>query len=164
MLTKLIVIRGNSGAGKSTVAEALRKSLPSSVIVSQDTIRREILNVKDVPGNLSIGLLKEIINYSDDKCNFIILEGILKRSIYENMLYELAINFRSRIFFYYIDLSLSDTIIRHQSRGKSVLFGDDSMSRWYLKCDYLTALNEHLFSVEHSLHDILFKIESDVTR
>ena len=42
--TRLIVLRGNSGSGKSTVAKALREAYGRGVAwVSQDLIRRTIL-------------------------------------------------------------------------------------------------------------------------
>lgn len=48
--TRLIVIRGNSGSGKSTVAKALRETYGSGVAwVSQDLIRRIILKERIGP-------------------------------------------------------------------------------------------------------------------
>jgi predicted kinase len=46
--TRLIVLRGNSGSGKSTVARALREAYGRGIArVSQDLIRRIILKEKD---------------------------------------------------------------------------------------------------------------------
>jgi predicted kinase len=46
--TRLIVLRGNSGSGKSTVARALREAYGRGIAwVSQDLIRRIILEEKD---------------------------------------------------------------------------------------------------------------------
>lgn len=43
--TRLVVIRGNSGTGKSTVALRLRAKWPAQplVVVGQDVVRRTIL-------------------------------------------------------------------------------------------------------------------------
>ena len=50
-MTKLIVIRGNSGSGKSSLAlslrEALVKSGTKSALISQDYFRRTMLKVKE---------------------------------------------------------------------------------------------------------------------
>lgn len=55
--TRLIVLRGNSGSGKSTVATALREAYGHGVAwVSQDLIRRTILKEQDRPGGVNIGL------------------------------------------------------------------------------------------------------------
>jgi predicted kinase len=62
---RLIVIRGNSGAGKSTVAKALREVCGRGVAwVSQDLIRRIILKEKDQPGAANIGLIDQVARYS----------------------------------------------------------------------------------------------------
>src|SRR5215469_16547178 len=54
--TRLIVLRGNSGSGKSTVAKALREVYGRGVAwVSQDLIRRIILKEKDQPARSCAG-------------------------------------------------------------------------------------------------------------
>lgn len=45
---KLIILRGNSGSGKTTVARALqRKFGRNTLFLSQDTVRREMLWAHD---------------------------------------------------------------------------------------------------------------------
>ena len=45
---KLIILRGNSGSGKTTIAKGLQKKLGhGTMLISQDVVRREILYVKD---------------------------------------------------------------------------------------------------------------------
>lgn len=54
--TRLIVLRGNSASGKSSVAAAVRERYSRGVaLVSQDTLRREVLRERDVPGGAHIG-------------------------------------------------------------------------------------------------------------
>ena len=61
---KLIVLRGNSGSGKTTVAKELQKVLGSNtMLISQDVIRRDMLNVKDGKDTLAIPLLMELLRY-----------------------------------------------------------------------------------------------------
>ena len=55
-------------------------------MVSQDVVRREMLTVHDRDGNLSIDLIRKIAEYGKDKCEFVIVEGILCKSRYGNML------------------------------------------------------------------------------
>ena len=48
MADTIIIIRGNSGSGKTTVAKELCKKLGSDcMLLSQDVIRRDILHTKD---------------------------------------------------------------------------------------------------------------------
>ena len=47
-MTKLIILRGNSGSGKTTIAKELQKLFgKNTMLISQDVIRREMLNVDD---------------------------------------------------------------------------------------------------------------------
>ena len=46
-MSKLIVLRGNSGSGKTTIAKALQKKLGhNTMLISQDEVRRNMLWVK----------------------------------------------------------------------------------------------------------------------
>lgn len=74
--TRLIVLRGNSGSGKSTAAKALRETCGRGVAwVSQDLIRRIILKEKDRPGAASIGLIDQVVRFSLDHGYQAILDG-----------------------------------------------------------------------------------------
>ena len=58
MPQKLIIIRGNSGSGKSTIASRIRSELGDKVMfLQQDVLRRDILKVKDKVGNPVVGLM-----------------------------------------------------------------------------------------------------------
>lgn len=59
MNSKLIILRGNSGSGKTTTALKLQELFgEATLVVSQDAVRRDMLKVNDREGNLSIGLIK----------------------------------------------------------------------------------------------------------
>ena len=74
--TTLIVLRGNSGSGKSTVARALRETCGRGLAwVAQDLIRRTILWEKDRPGGVNIGLIDQIARYSLDHGYHVVLDG-----------------------------------------------------------------------------------------
>lgn len=86
----LIILRGNSASGKTTIAKQLQEHFgQGTLLVSQDVIRRDMLRVHDTIGNLSHDLLFEITKYGKGKCEFVILEGILNNRRYGDMLKEL---------------------------------------------------------------------------
>ena len=56
-MAKLVIIRGNSGSGKSSLARKLQAHYGrGSLLIAQDTVRRDMLKEKVEPGNLSIDL------------------------------------------------------------------------------------------------------------
>jgi adenylylsulfate kinase-like enzyme len=98
--TRLIVLRGNSGAGKSTVARELRAELGCGVaIVDQDTVRRKLARERDVEHGVNIGLIEHIVRYTLASDYVVILEGILHAGHYEEMLRRLHHDFGGGWYF-----------------------------------------------------------------
>ncbi len=76
-LTTLIVLRGNSASGKSTVASALRDRYGRGIaIVGRDNLRHIVLRERDVPGGAYIGLVDTVARYALDHGYHTIIEGI----------------------------------------------------------------------------------------
>ena len=89
-MTKLIILRGNSGSGKTTIAKELQKLFgKNTMLISQDVIRRDMLRVKDGVDTKALSLLSELLVYGNNNCKFVILEGILYSQWYMP-LFELA--------------------------------------------------------------------------
>lgn len=124
MESKLIIIRGNTGSGKTTTAKSLQNYLGhGTLLVSQDVVRREMLKLQDREGNLSIDLIRQIAEYGKDKCEFIIVEGILYKERYGEMLKNLIQFYDQEAYAFYFDLSFEETVLRHNSREKKMEFG-----------------------------------------
>ena len=83
LTSTLIILRGNSSSGKTTIAKQQQEHFgQGTLLVSQDVVRRDMLRVHDTMGNLSHDLLLfEITKYGKGKCEFVILEGILNAVI-----------------------------------------------------------------------------------
>jgi predicted kinase len=65
--TRLAILRGNSGSGKSSAALAVRSQLGRTcAVVPQDVIRRTILKERDVPDGANIGLISTVARYALD--------------------------------------------------------------------------------------------------
>ena len=66
--SKIIILRGNSGSGKTTVAKELQKKLGrGTLLISQDVIRREMLWVKDGSDTKAVSLLIDLVKYGRKK-------------------------------------------------------------------------------------------------
>lgn len=120
---KLIILRGNSGSGKTTVAKALQKKLGrNTMLISQDEVRRNMLWVDDGIDTKVLPLMAELLRYGREHSEFSILEGIMYDEWYRS-LFELANElYGSNVYAYYFDLSFEETVRRHNTRNRE--FGE----------------------------------------
>lgn len=168
-MNRLIVIRGNSGSGKTTIAKKLHEFLQPHyardtngvMLVSQDVIRRDILRTKDTPENPSIQMIKDTAIYGHNIGYDVIIEGILVRERYGFMLHEL-IGIFDDAFVYYFDISLEETFKRHKTKPNSHEFGEDLIRKWYVKKDTLGTPGEKLFTDKDSEDEIFLAIIKDL--
>lgn len=151
--TRLVVLRGNSGAGKSTVARALREAYGRGVAwVSQDLIRRTILMEPDRPGAANIGLIDQVARYSLDRGYHVVLDGIFYTDRYEPMLADLHRDHLGPSRFYYLDVSMDETLRRHATRPQAAAeFGPDDMRAWHRPADLLTGIRERVIPESSTL-------------
>lgn len=160
--TRLIVLRGNSGAGKSTVATALREAYGRGLAwVPQDVVRRNILKERDHPGGANIGLIDQIVRYCLDHGYHAVLDGILYADRYEQMLAGLQRDHAGRSFFYYLDVSLAETLSRHTARPPAAEFGQDDMRGWYRSSDLLSSVQERIIPETSTLQQTIKLILAD---
>ena len=63
-MKKLVILRGNSGSGKTTVARVLQRKIGfNTMLISQDEIRRNMLWVKDGIDTKALPLMIERLKY-----------------------------------------------------------------------------------------------------
>ena len=162
-MTKLIILRGNSGSGKTTIAKELQKLFgKNTMLISQDVIRREMLNVDDGENTKALPLLKELLKYGNEHNEIVILEGILRANWY-NSLFELAIElYNQNIYAYYFDMSFEETLKRHQTRACRDGFGEKEMKSWWREKDFAPILNEISITDEKDIQSIVSQIYETV--
>ena len=160
---KLIILRGNSGSGKTTVAKELQNRFGrNTMIISQDMVRREMLKVKDGENTQAIPLMKELLIYGNNHSDVVILEGIMYADWYKP-LFELAVRlYGSNIYAYYFDLSFEETLKRHQTKPNCHEFGEEAMRRWWREKDFSDILNEVSITAEKSMESIVNNIYDTV--
>ncbi|GAA5110430.1 kinase [Haloechinothrix salitolerans] len=161
--TRLVVLRGPSGSGKSSTAHRLRAHLGRSVaVVEQDYLRRIVLKEKDVPGGHNIALIDQTVRFALNRGWNVICEGIMHAERYAGMLNRLRRDHRGRTVFYYFDLSWEETLRRHETRPQSHEFGHDDMRKWYRAADQLGFAEEHGIRQESSLDETANRILCEV--
>lgn len=164
-VTKLIILRGNSGSGKSTTGKALqRKFGHGTMLISQDVVRREMLYVKDCPNTEAGQLLLELALYGKSHCNIVILEGILNSKWYKKLFKKLHDEFNERIFAYYFDIPFEETLNRHKNKPNAQEFGEKEMREWWTEKDLLENIPEVCLYKELSLNEIVDVIYHDVIK
>lgn len=164
-MQKLIILRGNSGSGKTSAAKLLQQRLgPNTMRISHDMVRMEILHVWGRQGvERSLPLMTELLKYGRRNSEFTVMEGILPCPDYEP-LFETALKEygRENIFAYYYDISFEETLRRHQTKPNRGDFGEADMRRWWQEKDYLKNIEETVFKENISLEGAVEKIYGDV--
>lgn len=88
-MQKLIILRGNSGSGKTTVSKELqRKCGRNTMLISQDAVRREMIMVTDGPDTQAIPLMEALLEYGYLHSEVVILEGIMYSDWYKPLFFE----------------------------------------------------------------------------
>ncbi|TDM05139.1 AAA family ATPase [Macrococcus lamae] len=161
MAAQLIILRGNSGSGKTSTAKLLQENLgEGTILISQDVVRRQMLRTKDTVGSLSTSLLENLVDFGMQNCKYIILEGILTNNKHGDMLRRIYTRYHPDVLVYYFEISFEETLRRHQF--KDVSFGENEMRKWYLDSDVIGVDQEHIIHDDLCQEDILNKINDDI--
>lgn len=161
----LVVIRGNSGSGKSTIAQRLRDAhgQRTLAIVDQDTARRKILRERDQPGAANIDLLALMASFALSRGFHVVLEGILDAGRYSDMLDQLHEQHPGPQHWYYLDIPFTETLRRHAGGPQAADFTEAEMARWYTARDLLPDGRETVIGPGSSLEQSLTQILADTS-
>jgi deoxyadenosine/deoxycytidine kinase len=154
---KLIIIRGNSASGKSTVARALRLRYGRGcALVEQDYLRRVLLREHDsVPHPIAAGLIVLAARFALDHGYHAIVEGILDRQRYGPMLGDLIAWHTGPASVFYLAASFEETLRRHATRPQATEFSGARMREWFREHDVLGLPGEVVVPQESTLVDTL---------
>lgn len=160
--TRLIVLRGNSASGKSTIAAAIRDRFGRGLaLVGQDNLRRVVLRERDRPGAANIGLIDTIARYSLDAGYHVVVEGILRADHYGAMLARLHTDHRSPTHGYYLDIPLQETLARHATKPQADEYGERELRDWYRPLDLLPDGNETIIGADSELEVTVDRVMLD---
>ncbi|MEV8321032.1 AAA family ATPase [Streptomyces sp. NPDC059900] len=158
----MIVIRGNSASGKSSIAVGLREQFGRNLaIVGQDNLRRVVLRERDRPGGANIGLIDLTARYALDNGFHVVLEGILYADRYGPMLRDLVSAHRGVSRCYYLDVPYEETVRRHAAKADAEYHRHvtpDHLSDWYREKDLLADGLETVIDALSTLDDTVSQI------
>lgn len=158
----LIVLRGNSGSGKSTVARALQKEL-AGVWIEQDYFRRTVSGETGNYSPLTVELIEQSAALALQHGRTVILDGMFNASKYSATLNRLREGNTSDSHFYAYDLTLEETLHRHSTRPyKQASFGEKQMRGWYHGWDPLAGIPEQRILAAESADQTVSRIVADV--
>ena len=150
-MSKLIVLRGNSGSGKTTISKALQKRFGrNTMLIAQDVIRMQMLNAKDIE---ALPLIIDLIKYGKQNSDITILEGILDSEFYRPLFEVIVEEYGVNVFAFYYDLPFEETLLRHNTKPNRADFGEQDMRRWWKEKDYINIIPERIITKEESLLD-----------
>lgn len=162
MPCKLIIIRGNSSSGKSTIAMRLQREMGyGTMLIQQDVVRREMLRVKDTQGNPAVQLIGDLAIFGHTIDNDVIIEGILTADRYADMLRHLIDRF-DESFVYYFDIPFEETVRRHATKPNAHEFGEEDMRRWWNERDVLDSNNDRMITHDMSEDEIMARMMRDI--
>jgi adenylylsulfate kinase-like enzyme len=162
MANRLIVIRGNSGSGKTVLANTLRQKIGyKTMLISQDVVRRDILRVHDFLDNPSIDLMYKMAKYGSEINYDVIVEGIFYSKKYEKMIQKISKLFNNN-FFYYFDIPFDETLKRHSLKLNHDEFGISDMKKWWHEKDFLNFCSEKIINKDITLEECTSMIMEDI--
>lgn len=155
----LVVIRGNSGSGKSTVGREVQQRYGRGcALVEQDYLRRVVLRERDRPGGLAPGLITHTVSFLLRNGYHVVLDGILSAEKYRDALDELRRSHRGPAFYFYLDVSLEETLRRHTTRPQVVEFTAEQMRGWYRAGDLLGFDGEQIIPEAWTIEETVTRI------
>lgn len=159
--TRLVVLRGPSRAGKSSLSMALRQR-PMSV-VGQDHVRRIILKERDkLELTAAVELIDLNVRFCLDHGKDVVLEGILWSQKYGAMIRRLLADHRGHNLVYYLDVDFAETVARHTASPDAAEWTPDDMRDWWLGDDRLCIPEETVLDAKAPHDELLSRIARDL--
>ena len=156
-MSKLIILRGNSGSGKSTVAKTIANSATNKLaIIDADMYRVEMLFPNPIIKEEFAELMQHNVLYCLSKGYDVIWDSIFHANDRNR---DYLANFLTSLhpkdnYIFNFKTSFEETVRRHSTRPKSNDFEPEQMKEWYLP-------NEELgYSFEHNIPESTTLVET----
>ncbi|MFI6730191.1 kinase [Streptomyces atratus] len=160
--TRLVVLRGNSASGKSSVAAGIRDRFGRGLAwVEQGNLRRVVLRERDRPGAANVGLIDLTARYALDAGYHVVVEGILYADHYGEMLARLRADHRRPTHGYYLHVPFEQTLARHATKPIAHEISEPQLRDWYRELDLLPDDSENVIEADSTLTETVDRIMLD---
>lgn len=157
----LLVIRGNSGSGKTTTAREVRHRYGRGcALIELDHARRIILREHGGGGDdrVAPGFITAMVRAALDGGYHVILEGILHTGQYGDHLRTLLAEHRGPTACFYLDVTFDETVRRHLRRAEPIPVDEGTMRGWYTAQDLLDVPGEVVIPESMGFEDVVTTI------
>ncbi|MFI5914716.1 AAA family ATPase [Dactylosporangium sp. NPDC051541] len=157
----LVVIRGNSGSGKTTIAREVRRRYGRGcALLEQDHLRRVVLREhdRDDVEPTAPAFIAATARTALELGHHVVLEGILRTARYGAVLRDLIAGHPGPSSVFYLDIPFDETVRRHAGRAHLVTFTPQDMRGWYLPGDRLGGPGETTIGADSAFEDTVAAI------
>ncbi len=157
----LLVIRGNSGSGKTTTAREVRRRYGRGcALIEQDHLRRVILREHGGggPDRVAPGFIAAMARAALDGGYHVIVEGILHTGQYGDPLRALLAEHAGPAACFYLDVTFDETVRRHLRRREPIPVTPETMRGWYTDRDLLGVPDEVVIPESTKFEDVVTTI------
>ena len=163
-LPVLVILRGNSASGKSTVARRVQRALPRGriAVVGQDPLRRDLLRERNEDPVDTIDLVELVVGRCLERGRSVVLEGIFDAPTYGPMMRRLTAAQLGPVLVYYLDVSLPETLRRHASKPLADHAGEEEVASWYRAHDLLDLAAEQVLPESRSEDELVEHLLADL--
>lgn len=135
---QLIIIRGPAGAGKSTITASASAEIRAAggaapvAVMEQDYFNNSIAGRQHGYRDVAIKMILRSGLACQEEGFSLILEGVLNFVYYKDCFDQLTAAYGAEnTKFYFMDVSLEETKVRHQTRPKAREFSADLLDEWF---------------------------------
>jgi predicted kinase len=157
----LVILRGNSGSGKTSAArEVQRRYGRGCALVEQDHLRRVVLHEHGggrIP-TVAPALIVSVVRAALEHGYHVVLEGILHTCQYGELLRELVAEQSGPTSVFWLEVSFSETVRRHNGRSEAIPVTAEQMRAWYCPLDLLGVQGEQIIGESSDLEQTVATI------
>ncbi|MEU4244228.1 AAA family ATPase [Actinoplanes sp. NPDC026619] len=160
----LVIIRGNSASGKSTVAKEVRRRFGrGAALIEQDYLRREMLREHGSTSTPTTapGFITTMARTALAAGYHVVLEGSLHTGQYGTPLLQLIADHPGPSHVFWMDVGFDETLRWHAGRSELAHVTAEMMRTWYAELDLLGVPSEQVIPEESSVEDTVAAILHD---